>query len=296
MKVSLWILPILCPALGWAQLGGDWAGVSRDSQGAHRIVLHVSGPFTAMKGSIDFPDQKLSNAPVESITFLESTLDFSIPASDLRFSGVLNDNGAIAGTLTQHGVGVPLVLARAPTAAEAPKPTVAIRGGAVENGRYHDEITGVEFDLPSAWVVSQAGHEQGRPGGLTQFADRSGKATIITVYMMKTALSPEGVSKALERVIPWQISMRDGQTGGGPLHTVRNYKIRDGSVDMTYIGGYAAVRAVGDFERGDKKFSEALAWIITEHTRTYFMVRGATEDLPSLRASLDQVLQSAKIP
>lgn len=80
------------------------------------------------------------------------------------------------------------------------------------------------------------------------------------------------------------------------LHTIRDYKIRDGSVDKAYIGGHPAIRAIGDFELGDKKFSEALAWIITEHTRTYFMVRGAVEDLPSLRASLDQVLQSAKIP
>jgi hypothetical protein len=251
LKFTICVVAIFSPVLSWAQLAGNWAGMMTGAQGAHRIVLQVSGPFTAMKASADIPEQKLYNAPVESITFLESTLDFSIPASDVRYSGVLNDNGAIVGTFTQHGVGVPLVLAR--VVGELP-PTVAIPGGTVENGRYHDEITGVEFDLPSSWMVSRAEHEPGNPGGLTVFEDRSGNATVVAVNMVKAALSPQGVSRALELVIPHQIAMRDGQTGGGPLHTARDY------------------------------------------TRTYFMVRGAAEDLPSLQASLDQALQSAKIP
>ena len=293
MKLCLWILPILCPLLSWAQLAGNWAGLTRDSQGQHRIVLHISGPFTAMNGSVDIPDQKLNHVPLESITFLESTLDFSSPASGVRYSGVLNDNGAIVGTFSQHGEGVPLVLSRvAPDAV----PAVPAPGGVVENGRYYDKLTGIEFDVPSSWMISRTDPEPGNPGGVRVFMDRSGKATVVTVNMAKVDLDPEGISKALERVIPHQIAMRAGQTGQGPLHTIHDYKLRDGSVDKTYIGGHPAIRAVGDFELGDQKFSEALAWIVSEHTRTYFMVRGAAEDLPSLRASLDQILQSAKIP
>jgi len=294
MKWSVCFLTVLFPALGWAQLAGDWAGVIQDSQGSHRIVVHIRGPFTAMRGSVNIPDQKLSEVPVESITFLESKLDFSIPASDVRYSGVLNDNGSIAGTLTQHGLAVPLVLSR--VAPGAP-PTVETRGGVVENGRYRDDITGVEFDVPSGWVVLRAGHEKANTsGGLTQFQDPSGKATVVTANMQKANLDAEGISKALDRIIPFQIAMRDGQTRAEPLHMASNYKIRDGSIDKTYIGGHASIRAVGDFERGDKKFSEALGWIITEHTRTYFMVRGAAENLSSLKAALDQMLQSAVIP
>jgi hypothetical protein len=91
-------------------------------------------------------------------------------------------------------------------------PTVAAPGGVVENGRYLDKITGVEFDVPSSWVVSRAEHEPGTPGGLTVFQDRSGKATIVTVNMAKVTLTPEGVSKILDLLIPHQIAMRDGQT------------------------------------------------------------------------------------
>jgi hypothetical protein len=91
VKFALCAVALFSPRFSWAQLAGNWAGVVTDAQGAHRIVLHISGPFTAMKGSADIPDQKLANVPVESITFLESTLDFSIPASEGRYSGVLND-------------------------------------------------------------------------------------------------------------------------------------------------------------------------------------------------------------
>ncbi len=292
MKFILCALALFSPVFSWAQLAGNWAGVVTDAQGTHRIALHISGPFTAMKGSVNIPDQKLSNAPVESITFIESTLEFSMPASDLQYSGVLNDNGVIVGTFTQHGAAVPLVLAR--VAAEIP--TVAGPGGTLENGRYHDTLTAVEFDVPSTWAILRTDPEPGNPGGVRVFSDRSGKASVVTANMAKVALDPDGVSKALERVIPHQIAMRAGQTGQGPMHTIRDYKIRDGSVDKTYIGGHAAIRAIGDFELGGKKFSEALAWIVSEHTRTYFMVRGAAEDFPSLQASFDQMMQSLKIP
>lgn len=76
MKWTLCVLAILSPVLSWAQLAGNWAGGTQDLQGAHRIALHISGAFTAMKASANIPDQKLYNVPGEAITFLESTLEF----------------------------------------------------------------------------------------------------------------------------------------------------------------------------------------------------------------------------
>jgi hypothetical protein len=108
VKFTVCALAILFPVLSWAQLAGDWAGVIADGKGAHGIVLHISGPFSAMKASADIPDQNLSSAAVESIAFSDSTLEFSIPAAGAQYSGVLNDSGSISGTLTQHSSAVPL--------------------------------------------------------------------------------------------------------------------------------------------------------------------------------------------
>jgi hypothetical protein len=77
---------------------------------------------------------------------------------------------------------------------------------------------------------------------------------------------------------------------------VSNYKIRDGSVEQTSIGGHPAVRAIGEWEQNGKSVAEYLVWIYTEHTRTHYVLRATAENLPSLAVPLDQILQSANIP
>jgi hypothetical protein len=295
MKFTICAFAILFPALGWAQLAGNWAGVATSDKGAHRIVLHISGPFTAMKATADIADQKLIHVPVDSITFLDSTLEFTIPASDARYSGVLNDNGAIVGTLTQRGAETPLVLARVVANAGA-VPLPAGLGGVIENGRYHDRWSGVEFDLPSGWCIRGNTPDRTNPGGLTTFADPSGKAMILTAWMFKTETDPENIPKLLSRVVAGKIAQRAGEAPPGPYIVVPNYKIRDGSVEQTNIGGHPAVRAIGEWEQNGKSFAEYLTWIDTEHTRTHFVLRATADNLPALEAPLDQILQSVKIP
>jgi hypothetical protein len=295
VKLSMFILAVFSPVLGWAQLAGNWAGVAVDSQGAHRIVLHISGLYTAMKASADIADQKLIHAPVEPITLSGSTLEFTIPASDARYSGVLNDNGAIVGTFTQRGAETPLILARVVANAGA-APVADGLGGVIENGRYHDRWSGVEFDLPSGWFIQGNTPDRNNPGGLTGFADPSGKAMILTAWMFKTDTDPENIPKLLSRVVAGKIAQRAGQAPPGAYIVVPNYKIRDGSVEQTSIGGHPAVRAIGEWEQNGKSFAEFLTWIYTEHTRTHFVLRAAAENLPPLQAPLEQILQSAKIP
>jgi len=42
----------------------------------------------------------------------------------------------------------------------------------------------------------------------------------------------------------------DLRPGAGATHLAQNYKMRDGSVEQTFISGYQAVRAIGEFEQG----------------------------------------------
>ncbi len=295
MKFTLCALALFSPVFSWAQLAGNWGGVVTDAQGVHRIALHISGPYTSMKATVNIPDQKVFNAPIESITFLESTLDFYIAEFDARYSGVLNDNGSIVGTFTQHGAETPLVLARVVPNARSVSPPAEL-GGVIENGRYYDTATGVEFDLPSGWFLLRTGADPANPAGVRIFSDPSHKAVVFTANMFKGGIAKENIPNALAQAIPRLIAMRDGQTGNGPPHEAPNYKIREGTVDHTEIGGRQAIRAIGEFERNGKSFAELLAWAYSEHTRTYFMVRGAAENLSLLQASFDQMLQSAKIP
>jgi hypothetical protein len=295
VKLSVCILAVVSPVLGWSQLAGNWAGVVVDSGGAHRIVLHIRGLYTAMKATADIADQKLIHAPVEPITLSGSTLEFTIPAFDARYSGVLNDNGAIVGTLTQHGAETPFILARV-VANAGPLQVPDGPGGVIENGRYHDTLSAVEFDLPSGWLIQRTDPDRANPGGVRIFGDPSGRAMIFTAWMFKTDTDPENIPKLLSQVLAYKIQQRAGQTPPGGHLVVPNYKIRDGSVEQTSIGGHAAIRAIGEWEQNGKSIAEYLVWIYTEHTRTLFVLRATAENLPSLGAPLKQILQSAKIP
>jgi hypothetical protein len=244
VKSAICVLAIFSPVLGWAQLAGNWSGVVSDGQGAHRIVLHITGLYTAMKATADIADQKLIHTPVEPITLSGSTLEFAIPASDARYSGVLNDNGAIVGTLTQRGAETPLVPARVVANAGAVRVPDG-PGGVIENGRYHDTLSGVEFDLPSGWFILRTDPTISNPGGVRIFGDPSGRAMIFTAWMLKTKTDPENIPKLLAQVVAGKIEQRAGQTPPGAHIVVSNYKIRDGSVEQTSIGGHQAVRAIG---------------------------------------------------
>jgi hypothetical protein len=165
----------------------------------------------------------------------------------------------------------------------------------IENGRYHDTLSGVEFDLPSGWFIQRTDPDRANPGGVRIFGDPSGKAMVFTAWMWKTETSPDNISRLLSQVVAYKIQQRAGQTPPGGHLVVANYKIRDGSVEQTTIGGHPAVRAIGEWEQNGKSIAEYLTWIYTEHTRTHFVLRATAENLPSLEASLDQILQSAKI-
>jgi hypothetical protein len=294
MKFALCVLAILFPALGWGQLAGNWAGVVTNDKGPHRIALHISGPFTAMKASADIADQKLANAPVDSITFLDSMLEFSMAATGIRCSGVLNDGGAIVGTLTQNGVGVPLVLERV-TGARVYPPDVPTEGTAVvESGHYVHKPSGVEFELPAGWSVDRTQFSNGSRGESTIIDDRSGKAMVISVNIAKVQTDPQAIPKILAQALPHLVAMRGGD--GPPRQVAPNYQIRAGSVEQTTIGGNQAVRAIGEYVQGGKSIAELVAWIDTEQTRTYFFLRTPAEDLPAEQPVFDEWLRSAKIP
>ncbi len=168
--------------------------------------------------------------------------------------------------------------------------------GVIENGRYHDTLSGVEFDLPSGWFIQRTDPDRTNPGGVRIFGDPSGRAMVLTAWMWKTETDPDNIPKLLSGVVAYKIAQRAGQTPPGSHLVVPNYKIRDGSVEQTFIGGHPAVRATGEWEQNGKSFAEYLTWIYTEHTRTLFVLRATAENLPSLEGTREEILQSAKIP
>ena len=279
-----------------AGVAGDWAGVLTFGQESLHFVLHVTGPDAALKATHDSPDQKAFGIPVPSITFSDSTLQFSVPLTDVKFSGLLYPNGSIVGTFIQHGTGVPLVLERTASVPRVIPAALTQPSGVLENGRYHHNLTGVEFDLPGGWSIGRTGPRDGDPAEMTVLVDPDGRAIFTSVDMTKVDTPPGNITAALSRAVPMLVARRACQTGAGAPHLAQNYKIRDGSVEQTSIGGHQAVRAVGEYEQGGKQITEILTWIYTEHTRTFFFAKMASENVPAVQAPFEQIIQSARIP
>ena len=103
----------LLPTSSHAQVAGDWQGsLSADGSTLH-LALHITGPDTALRATLDSIDQNAFGIPVETITFSNHVLTFSAGSIQASYTGKLSaDAAALAGTFTQGGATLPLSFAR----------------------------------------------------------------------------------------------------------------------------------------------------------------------------------------
>ena len=166
--------------------------------------------------------------------------------------------------------------------------------GVVLNGRYHHNITSVEFDLPPGWSHRDTGLSSDN-GQMAILSDASFKDAFVGVWMIRDHIRPENITARLRLAIPEKVRQRIG---------FRNYAMRPESIQLTTINGRQAIRAVADFVGGVNEangfnggnMTEIMAWIYTEQTRAFFHARVPTEDVSGFQPRFEQVIQSAQIP
>jgi hypothetical protein len=158
--------------------------------------------------------------------------------------------------------------------------------GTVRSGRYRNNNTRVEFDLPSNWTV-----ESTRPsvdnGDVAILTHSPFEGAMAWVWMVRHKVNAAEISQRLLAALPETVADR------ASLH---GYSVRPESVQQTWISGRHARTAVADYEENGQKMSESLTWIITEHTRALFFARVATYDLPIFQTHFDQIIDAAVVP
>lgn len=292
MRLPLWVaLVTLLPVAGKAEMAGDWTGILNFPSRTLHIVLHISGPDNALTATHDSPDQNTYGRTYTSITFSGTTLQFTDKPLTETFTGDLNSNGSIIGTFTQYGTSVPLVLTR--TVAPPPPRTLHGPAGELTDGVYHHNASGVELTLPAGWSVAQPTPVQDDPNYSILLLDPQHRPNMFLVDMRHFENLPERLPASLSLALDTLVERRDGKNGA---RGVPGYKIREGSVEHTTIGGLPALRAVGEFERNGMKITELLTWVFTVHTRTQFVARVPPERVSALQPVFDEIIQSAKIP
>ena len=163
-------------------IDGAWEGVLKLPVLTLRFVLHISGSDNGLTATFDSPNQLAYGKPVDSISFRGSTVQFEISRINVRFTGDLLADGTISGEFVQRGNGAALVLARSSGAAPP-------ASGSVENGRYHNDQTGLEFDLPAGFSVRGTSNYMNNNGWqadltVSQFPN----TTIAAVWMAKVSI------------------------------------------------------------------------------------------------------------
>lgn len=91
---------------------GQWNGILKVPGAQLRLVFHVEKTETGYASTMDSPDQGANGLPVETTTFADATIRFTIPAAGIEYEGVLGSDGVIAGNFKQAGQLFPMNLTR----------------------------------------------------------------------------------------------------------------------------------------------------------------------------------------
>ena len=91
---------------------GQWNGILKVPGAQLRLVFHVEKTDTGYASTMDSPDQGANGLPVETTTFADATIRFTIPAAGIEYEGVLGSDGVIAGNFKQAGQLFPMNLTR----------------------------------------------------------------------------------------------------------------------------------------------------------------------------------------
>jgi hypothetical protein len=158
--------------------------------------------------------------------------------------------------------------------------------GTVEKGVYHHNLTGIEFTLPTDWViVSQAPSTQ--QGAQVVKLKNSISNEVATVWLKRRNADPADLQALMSGRLDDKVMQRNN---------FQDYKYRSESVRHITIGGRPALSAVADYVSIGQKMVEYVTWVDGERSRVVFVGRVPASDLVDFQMRLDPVIQSAIVP
>jgi len=159
--------------------------------------------------------------------------------------------------------------------------------GALENGVYHNNLTGIELTIPPNWVIaSQAPSPSTTDAQALKLKD-SASSVVATVWMKRRNAEKADLEALMKDRLEAKATQRNNFQG---------YTYRPESVQHTTINGRPALSAVADYVMAGQKMVEYLTWVDGEKSRVVFAGRVPPEDLVNFQAILDPVIQSAVVP
>src|SRR6202789_1899647 len=154
--------------------------------------------------------------------------------------------------------------------------------GTLENGGYRNFLTNVEFKIPEGWSFKGTFESSGN-GQMARIESASGSE--VQVWMKPLAISPANIAPRLRKEMEWKQSMRPP-----------DWKIRPESVEERTLSGHPGMSTIADYTESGQSMEEYDFWVLTGTTHVFFFGKAEEEKLETLKAEIETVANSAKIP
>ncbi|MES1261383.1 MAG: hypothetical protein ABUS49_06565 [Acidobacteriota bacterium] len=156
----------------------------------------------------------------------------------------------------------------------------------IHNGRYHDELTGLEFAVPASWTVRYDGASS--DGGNMVGLAAPGSGVDYGIWMKPNEWSAAEISNRLRHAVEEKAKANSFHPG---------FTFRPESIQPRTAGGQQALSAVADYVENGRKMVNYYVWVYTPKTHSVFLAREvAAEDLPTIQANLDSLVATAQVP
>jgi beta-lactamase regulating signal transducer with metallopeptidase domain len=124
---SIWPLSLtrgtFPPPASVSGLDGSWDTQLTGAGGTLRLGFNIVTDARGTHGTMDSPDQSVYALPLSGISHDGTGVTLALKLADLTIAGDLSSDGkTIAGTFSQYGASIPVVLTRRPPGAAAPYP------------------------------------------------------------------------------------------------------------------------------------------------------------------------------
>jgi hypothetical protein len=165
------------------------------------------------------------------------------------------------------------------------KNTPSLPLGTFDGRTYRHTRTGLSFNLPPRWVVTNT-HPSSNDGEGVNIAAVEPEAQV-AVWMIPEGNDAQSINEKLDGSPAMKLADRKG--------THPNYRYRPGSIQRLVINGKPAMMVIADY--GDERpYVEYLTWIYTERTHTFFYGSTELHNFDRFRPQFERLLQSTNIP
>jgi len=157
--------------------------------------------------------------------------------------------------------------------------------GSVNGNKYQNKLTGIEFEMPSGWMLEGDGPSSDN-GQMVMFGEPHYPKAFLAVWTKPDPTAPADIPARLQHDMERKHEDRTDLTG---------WTLRPGTMRYS-VGGLEALMATADYTDGPDAMVEYLFWARSPKARALFFGRTRRADVSVLLPALEHMVTTAVAP